>query len=214
MAETRPLRPAHPLEAWEPAFAALTRELAGGGAGGDLAIEIEEVGRSTDLRLDPSGPARAVVGTVLGAALPTRPNTWTATEDGEIAWLGPDEWLFTSRHTRPHAGEESLRGLVAEHGGAAVDVTGQRVAVRIRGRLARELLALGCALDLHPQSFPAGSCAQTLLAQAGVLLLALGHGDDYLVHVRSSFAGYLADWLLDATAEFRSTAPTRAAAAR
>ncbi|ANY10158.1 sarcosine oxidase subunit gamma [Pseudonocardia sp. HH130630-07] len=200
MAEIHPLRPTHPLEALEPAFAALS--------GPDLAIEIEETGRATDLRLDPGGPARHVVGTVLGAPLPTRANSFTATEDGEIAWLGPDEWLVTSRHSRPHAGEESLRALVVEHGGAAVDVTGQRVALRIRGRLARELLALGCALDLHPQTFPAGSSAQTLLGQAGVLLLALGHGDDYLVHVRSSFAGYLADWLLDAATEFRTPART------
>ena len=35
------------------------------------------------------------------------------------------------------------------------------------------------------------------------MLLALSDaGDDYLVFVRSSFAGYLADWLLDAALEF------------
>ena len=38
------------------------------------------------------------------------------------------------------------------------------------------------------------------------MLLALSDADDeYLVLVRSSFAGYLADWLLDAALEF--TAP-------
>ena len=45
-----------------------------------------------------------------------------------------------------------------------------------------------------------GSCS---LGLAGVVLVALGDaGDDYLVFVRSSFAGYLADWLLDAALEF------------
>ena len=95
-----------------------------------------------------------------------------------------------------------------------MDVSGQRVALRFRGRAARELLALGCALDLHPSEFPAGRCAQTLLAQAGVLLVALGDGDDYVLHVRSSFAGYLADWLLDAAREFRVAAPAATAASR
>lgn len=203
-AETHPLPPTHPLDAAAPAFAALS--------GPDLTIEVEDTGLATDLRLDPAGPARHVVGAVLGVPLPTRANTWTATTDGEIVWLGPDEWLVTSRRHRSQAGEESLRALVAGHGGAAVDVTGQRVALRLRGPLARELLALGCALDLHPHVFPAGSAAQTLLGQAGVILLALGHGDDFLLHVRSSFAGYLADWLLDATTEFRPTAPARPAA--
>lgn len=204
-AETRPLRPAHPLESWEPAFAALTREVAA--QGGDLLLEPAPQARATDLRLDPAGPARPAVAAALGADLPTRPNTWTATDDGEIVWLGPDEWLVTSRYARPDAAAPALRPLVAGHGGAAVDVTGQRVALRLRGRLARELLALGCALDLHPSAFPAGHCAQTLLGQAGVLLLALGDGDDYLIHVRSSFAGYLAEWLLDAATEFRGAVP-------
>ena len=41
------------------------------------------------------------------------------------------------------------------------------------------------------------------LGEAGVVLLALSdRGDDYVVLVRSSFAGYLADWLLDAALEF------------
>ncbi|MFP5023301.1 sarcosine oxidase subunit gamma [Pseudonocardia phyllosphaerae] len=198
MAELQTLRASHPLVSYEPAFAALGRD-----TGGDLTVEVEATGSSTDLRLDPEGPARGVAEAVLGAPLPVLPGTWTSTEDGEIAWLGPDEWLVTSRRARPHAGESTLRDLVAADGGAAVDVTGQRVALRLRGRLARELLAFGCALDLHPRAFPAGRCAQTLLGQAHVLLVALGHGDDYLIHVRCSFAGYLADWLLDAATELR-----------
>ncbi|OLL76117.1 Sarcosine oxidase gamma subunit [Pseudonocardia sp. Ae168_Ps1] len=203
MAETRPLEPARPLEAWEPEFTALARE-----TGGDLTIEIEDVGLATNLRLDPESRTRAVASALLGAEIPTRPNTWVSTSDGEIVWLGPDEWLVTSRHARPHAGEESLRSVVAEHGGSAVDVSGQRVVLRLRGRLARELLALGCALDLHPSEFPAGRCAQTVVAQTGVILVALGHADDYLLHVRPSFAGHLADRLLDAATESR-VAPAR-----
>jgi sarcosine oxidase subunit gamma len=51
-----------------------------------------------------------------------------------------------------------------------------------------------------------GSSAQTALGQAGAVLLAPSDaGDDYLVFVRSSFAGYVADWLLDAALEFTST---------
>ncbi|MEQ3553021.1 sarcosine oxidase subunit gamma family protein [Pseudonocardia nematodicida] len=201
MAETRPLRAVHPLAAWEPAFATLSREL-GDRPGADLTIELVHIGLATNLRLSP-GPAADAVSAVLGAPVPTRANTFTSTDDGEIVWLGPDEWLVTSRHARPHAGEAALTALVAEHGGSAVDVSGQRVALRLRGALVREVLATLCALDLHPSEFPAGRSAQTLLAQVGVVLLALGHGDDYLLHVRPSFAGHLAGRLLDAAQEFR-----------
>ena len=65
------------------------------------------------------------------------------------------------------------------------------------------MLAKGCSIDLHPRVFARGRSAQSTLALAGVILLALGDGgDDFLVLVRSSFAGYLADWLLDAAVEY------------
>ena len=70
----------------------------------------------------------------------------------------------------------------------------------------RDVLAKGCSIDLHPRVFGRGSSAQTVLGQAGVVLLALSDaGDAYAVLVRSSFAGYLADWLLDAALEFTTT---------
>jgi sarcosine oxidase, subunit gamma len=65
------------------------------------------------------------------------------------------------------------------------------------------VLGKGCALDLHPRVFGAGAAAQTMLGQAGVILLAVsGTGDDYRILVRASFARYLADWLLDAAGEY------------
>ena len=85
----------------------------------------------------------------------------------------------------------------------AVSGAAQRITVRLTGKRAREILAKGCSIDLHPRVFGRGRSAQSMLGQAAVVLLALSDvGDDYLVLVRSSFAGYLADWLLDAALEF------------
>jgi sarcosine oxidase subunit gamma len=82
-------------------------------------------------------------------------------------------------------------------------VSAQRITLRLTGSRARDVLAKGCSIDLHPRSFCRGSSAQTTLGQAGVVLLALADsGDDYAILVRSSFAGYLADWLADAAVEF------------
>ena len=70
------------------------------------------------------------------------------------------------------------------------------------------MLAKGCALDLHPRAFVEGTAAQTMLGQAGVILLAVnGTGADYRILVRSSFARYLADWLLDAAGEYAPDEP-------
>lgn len=156
-----------------------------------------------DLRVDPAGPAAAAVAAHLGAALPCAASTWAQGDTAKVIWLGPDEWLVTSPFTTPQALEAGLRGAVGDHGGAVVDVSAQRTTLRLRGERARDVLAKGCSLDLHPRVFGAGSAAQTTLGQAGVLLLALdATGSDFQIIVRSSFACYLASWLLDAAVEY------------
>jgi sarcosine oxidase subunit gamma len=183
------------LEQHRPAFA---RVPAG------LAITAEPDVALADLRVP--GTAVGFATDVLGVALPLAPNTWVARPGGQVVWLGPDEWLVSAAEQAPEALEAALRAAVAPHGGAAVDVSAQRTAVRLQGRHARALLATGCALDLHPSVFGPGSSAQTMLGQVGIVLLALDdRGEDYRILVRPSFAGSLADWLLDAAVEFEPT---------
>lgn len=108
----------------------------------------------------------------------------TAVDAGRTAlWLGPNETL--------------LIGDGPVTGDAVVDVSAARVAIAVAGPLARRLLAFGCALDLHPSTFPPGSCAQTTVARAQVIIW---HptDDDYRLLVRPSLARYLSDWLVDA----------------
>lgn len=198
MADT--LAATHPLEAHRAAFTALTDQLAA--AGVDLAVGLEPLTTAVDLRVDPTAVDAAALRDAVGGTLPTLPNTWTVIADGRAIWLGPDEWLLTGDRA---AGtwEEALHAVVDPLGGAVVDVSDQRTGFRLHGAGARELLALGCALDLRPASFPPGSAAQTLLGQSGVLVTA--ESDGFRLAVRTSFAGYVADWLLDATTEFRPT---------
>ena len=158
-----------------------------------------------DLRLDPAGPAAADVGRYLGVDLPTTPSTWVETDRVQVIWLGPDEWLVTSSfHTAPEL-EAGLRGAVSGRG-AVVDVSGQRTTLWLSGENARDVLAAGCAVDLHPRVFQSGAAAQTLLGLTSVVLLALDDtGTSYHIHVRSSFAQYLAKFLLDAAIEHTDT---------
>jgi sarcosine oxidase, subunit gamma len=164
-----------------------------------------------DIRLDPTGSAAVAVGEYLGVALPTGPSAYVESETATAIWLGPDEWLITSPFRTPEQLETGLREAVGAGGpefdGTVVDVSAQRTTVALRGEHARDLLAGGCALDLHPRVFGRGAAAQTLLGQAGVLLMALDDtGTHYQLVVRSSFAGYLTAWLLDAATEYRTSA--------
>lgn len=163
----------------------------------------------TDVRLDPTGPAAVAVAEHLGVALPTAPSTYVESETATAVWLGPDEWLITSPCPTPEELETGLReavsGAGAELDGVVVDVSAQRTTLRLRGEHVRDLLAGGCSVDLHPRVFGRGAAVQTLLGQAGVVLMALDDaGTHYQVVVRSSFAGYLVSWLLDAATEYRT----------
>jgi sarcosine oxidase subunit gamma len=194
----RTLALAHPLASRRGTLIAISDELVG-----TLSLELEDPVAAVDLRVDPQGHGLWAIGAAIGGPLPTRPDTWTALPTGAALRLGPDEWLLTHVAARPEDWEFHVDEAAAAHGGMAVDVSAQRTGLRVRGPAARELLSFGCAIDLRPASFPRGRCAQTLLGQAADLLVP--HGvDDLQVVVRTSFAGYVADWLVDAAAEFRS----------
>jgi sarcosine oxidase, subunit gamma len=161
-----------------------------------------------DLRLDVDSPVAAAIGEVLGAAWPTRASTYVRAPRLDLLWLGPDEWLvLTDDQRRPHL-EADLRAVIGEHHVSLVDVSAQRTALSLTGVHAAEVLARGCAIDLHPAVTPEGSCVQTLLAQAGMTLLVRdSNATDFLLLVRASFAAYVAAWLDDASLEYRISPP-------
>jgi sarcosine oxidase subunit gamma len=192
MADT--LERTSPLQPWAARFAQLPNS---------VAIVEEPFVTMVDLRVDPSEPGAAAAAEMLGVELPTAASTYAKNADTTVIWLGPDEWLVTGTALAGPKLEARLREAVAPHGGVAVDVSGQRTTLRLRGSASREVLGKGCALDLHRRAFGEGAAAQTILGQAGVILLAVdGSGFDYRILVRSSFARHLADWLLDAAGEY------------
>jgi sarcosine oxidase, subunit gamma len=192
MADT--LERTSPLQPWATRFARLPNS---------VAIVEEPFVTMVELRVDPSGPGAAAAAALLGVELPTTPSTYVKSADTTVIWLGPDEWLVTGGALTGPELEARLREELADHGGAAVDVSGQRTTLRLSGLHSRDVLAKGCSLDLHPSVFGGGAAAQTTLGRAGVVLLAVdGGGADFRILVRSSFARYLADWLLDAAEEY------------
>ncbi len=156
--------------------------------GGRVTVEHLRFLAQISLRLDPSLAVRAPY------PLPLEPNTaWEAGPRATL-WLGPDEWLVLgAAHAAPEIVAELHTALDGEHR-SIVDVSANRVALDLGGPDRSELLASGCSLDLHPRSWRAGMCAQTLFARTQVILHE--RDDATKVLVRPSFAGYLVDRLL------------------
>lgn len=99
--------------------------------------------------------------------------------------------------------ESRIRTAAGDEPVSVTDVSAQRTALLVAGPRAHDLLSHGCALDLHPRAFEPGRCAQTTVGRTQVILVARdAPGSGFWVLVRSSFAGYLTDWLLDAATEY------------
>ena len=138
---------------------------------------------------------------MLGVHLPITPNTTAAAAALLAIWLGPDEWLLLAECQESGPLVAELQAELADHAASVVDISGGQTVMRLRGASTRSVLARGCALDLDPLAFPPGACAQTLLARAQVLLVAVDSAPTIDVIVRRSFAPYVAAWLEDAGRE-------------
>lgn len=154
-------------------------------------IEVAPV-RQIGLRLRPPFPAD-----LAGLPLPLAPNRVAAMGTARTLWLGPDEWLVTADGDAPEL-LPRLQRAVAGRRAAVTDLSASRAVFEIAGGGARDLLAAGCGLDLHPRVFGPGQCAQTLLARVPVIIDQLDAAPRYRLLVRRSFARWLTDWLIDA----------------
>ena len=167
-------------------------------------LQVEETPFLThlSLRLDPAGPAATAVEQVLGCSLPA-PCTFTRSEHADVLWLGPDEFLILAPTDARDELPLRLRAAIGDEFASVIDVSAQRTTLRLSGPLTQDILARGCSIDLDPQTSPAGTCVQTLLAQTGVILLVHAPPTSISLLVRPSFAPYLTAWLTDACTEYR-----------
>lgn len=132
-----------------------------------------------------------------GIALPVAANTVVGA-GRQVYWLGPDEWLVVGTCADIAECRTILEQVLSDYCSATNDLSGGLVKYQLRGHRSRQLLAKGCTLDLHPDVFTAGACAQTGLAKASVILSLPSAGDGYDIIVRRSFADYVWQWLLHA----------------
>jgi sarcosine oxidase, subunit gamma len=166
-------------------------------SGGELSIREVPFLSQVNLRADPNdADLMQRLAAALGFPLPVAPNTVTSRDDRRTIWLGPDEWLVVGPDGQQEALEQALRNGLNGAFGSIVDVSANRTQLEIRGPRAGELLARSIAIDLDARSFGPGRCAQTLLAKAQVILERRDESA-FLVYPRTSFASYVADWLLD-----------------
>ena len=138
----------------------------------------------------------------LGFSLPLISNTVSHGSGLAALWLGPDEWLIITPTDGESAIVASIDDALGDMHSSITDQTGGQTIIRISGPSARDLLAKGCTLDLHPTVFGPGRCAQTLVAKAMATIVYVDDTPTFDLVVRRSFADYLRSWLQDAALEY------------
>lgn len=157
---------------------------------------------SVDVRGKGEDPrfARAVA-SVIDVAPPIEPCTSRSGLFGSILWLGPDEWLVVSESQVGDEIAARLREALESVHAGVTDVSDARIACALRGADARAVLAKGCSIDLDPRRLRPGTCVQTLLAKASVLIHAKDV-DTLEVYFARSLADYAWAWLENATSPY------------
>jgi sarcosine oxidase subunit gamma len=131
----------------------------------------------------------------VGVDLPTTPrrNPHGATA---FVWTGPGQWLAMREGAEPYAFERELHQKLGAFA-AICDQSDGRTLIQVSGPGARDLLAKGPIVDLHPRVFGPGDVAATALAHIPVVLWQLDETPTYQFAVFRSFAPDLCRWLLD-----------------
>lgn len=156
-----------------------------------------------NLRGDPG--SAAFVGAVrqaLGCALPLEANTFVDADAVRACWLGPNEWLVMCDGAKERARADELRRALEGQFSAVTEIGSGQTVVGVSGARARDVIAKGCPLDLHPRFFAPGRCAQTYIARSGVTILQTSAAPSFELIARRSYADYLWAWMTDAAAEY------------
>lgn len=135
-----------------------------------------------------------------GVTLPSNPRLVTSRSGVDFIGAGPDQWLAIA----PAAAGLDLAVVLTDQlqGLASVaDQTDSRTLVRVSGEKARDTLAKGLPIDLHPRAFPEGSVATTHAAHIGVVLWRPIGSNTFILACSRSYSDSFWRWLTDSAAE-------------
>lgn len=136
----------------------------------------------------------AAASSALGLTLPVRPCTNCANAIFRVVWAGPDDWFVIASKGQAEIVSSHLRTALAAMHHAVTDVSSGYTVLHLGGKPARDVLAQGCPLDLHPRVFKLGASAGSHFFKASIWLWQTDESPTFEVLVRRSFMGYF--WLM------------------
>jgi sarcosine oxidase subunit gamma len=172
-----------------------------GGEPGVVIAERSGLGLATvAARKGQGGALKEAVASAYGVALPDNARVVQGDRVSFVGY-GPGQWLAVSDSL---AGETLARDLAQRLKGLASisDQSGGRTVLRVSGTRARDVLAKGLPIDLHPSVFSPGSAATSTISLMGVQLWQVDDAPSYDVALFRSVSASFWRWLTASAAEF------------
>ena len=147
-----------------------------------------------------SGALATRVNKLYGVTLTSSPRL--VTSQGGVSFLsaGPDQWLAVATMATgldlATILADQLQGLAS-----VADQTDARTLVCVSGDKARDTLAKGLPIDLHPRAFLEGAVATTHAAHIGVILWRPIGSDSFIIACSRSYSDSFWRWLTESAAE-------------
>lgn len=142
----------------------------------------------------------AKIENVVGVRLP-EPGRSASAGEVTAVWIGPEAWLVL----RPWSAQVDLAQDLAGACGASASVVDQsagKSVLRVSGAKARDVLAKGCRVDLHPRVFRAGRAAVTPIAHVHAIVQQVDETPTFDLLVPATLAEDFFGWLCLSAAEF------------
>lgn len=117
-----------------------------------------------------------------------------------VHWAGADQYYVVAEGRGEGALYRELKDKL-DRLASVSDLSHGRVIIRLAGSKARNVLAKGTPVDLHPQEFPIGRSAVTQMAHVGVHLTRTGE-NAFELSVFRGFAESFWEWLTEQAEEF------------
>ena len=136
------------------------------------------------------------VKSTLGVTLPVEANTLIEQEGLTAIWFGPNEWLIYCDINSVQDRCADLKSALGETHSAVTDVSDYYTILKLEGKNAIDILRKACPMDLHPDVFPVGTCAQTRFGHASVFIRKIDSTPTFHIQVRWSYTEYVWDYLV------------------
>jgi sarcosine oxidase subunit gamma len=145
----------------------------------------------------------AKMASVTGLDLPMEPKRVSKSGFALIG-TAPGQWLVVAESKEARA-LPAMLGVALKGLATVVDLSDGKAVLRISGPRARDTLAKGCSLDLHPSVFKPGSAGTTPVALIDCVIWQTAPPSYDLLALPTSFAESFWSWITASAAEYGYT---------